>query len=105
MKMTLERDAPPLEINHQYTWFLQIQCNNTYLEPGTPQISSSITRVKGDVTSMNQEELISFYNNYQIWYDSLETAFELAQSGKNTYWEQLLNNIEMERFAFKLINS
>ncbi len=98
IKMTLAEDAPPLEVGQNYTWFLRIQCN-AYLEPEDPQISANITRVEGDVPSLSQDELVLFYANSQIWYDSLNSAFELSKSGKNIYWSQLLSNIGMERFV------
>jgi hypothetical protein len=97
IKMTLAEDAPPLEVGQNYTWFLRIQCN-AYLEPEDPQISANITRIEGDVPSLSQDELVLFYANSQIWYDSLNSAFELSKSGKNIYWSQLLSNIGMERF-------
>lgn len=96
IKMSLPEDAPPLEIGKSYTWFLRIQCN-TYLEPEDPQISASITRVKGNIPSLSQDELILFYSDNQIWYDSLNTAFNLVQSGKDIYWSELLNNIGMSK--------
>lgn len=98
VKMNLSKDAPPLEVGQNYTWFLRIQCNKT-LQPEDPQISASITRVEGDVPTMSQDELVFFYANSQIWYDSLNSAFELSKSGKNTYWSQLLSNVGMERFG------
>ncbi len=98
IKIALAEDAPSLEVGQSYKWFLRIQCN-TYLEPEDPQISASITRIEGDVPSLSQDELMLFYANSQIWYDSLNTAFELSKSGKNIYWVQLLGNIGMDRFA------
>ena len=90
IKITLPSDAPSLEIGQNYQWFLRIQCNATF-QPEDPQISASITRVAGNVPSMNEDELVFFYANSQIWYDCLDTAFELAQSGKNVYWSELLS--------------
>jgi hypothetical protein len=100
IKMTLSEDAPPLKVGQNYTWFLRIQCS-AYLTPEDPQISASITRVEGDISDLDREELISFYANSQIWYDSLNSAFELSQSGKDTYWNQLLSSIGMERLNNK----
>lgn len=97
IKMTLTDNAPPLEVGQNYTWFLRIQCNSR-LRPDDPQISASITRVEGNIPSMSKDELMFFYANSQIWYDSLDSAFELSKSGKNFYWSQLLGNIGMERF-------
>ncbi len=98
IKMTLAEDAPPLEVGQNYTWFLRIQCN-AFLQPADPQISASVTRVERDVPSMSQDELVFFYANSEIWYDSLNSAFELSQSGRSIYWSQLLSNIGMERFV------
>jgi hypothetical protein len=98
IKMTLTEDAPPLEVGQSYTWFLRIQCN-AYLEPEDPQISAIITRVEGNIPSVEQEELLLFYTSSTIWYDSLNTAFVLSQSGKNIYWSQLLTSIGMDRFV------
>lgn len=98
IKMTLANNAPPLEAGQNYTWFLRIQCNSR-LQPEDPQISASITRVEGNIPSMSKDELMFFYANSQIWYDSLDSAFELSKSGKNVYWSQLLGNIGMERFV------
>ena len=97
IKMTLAENAPPLEVGQNYTWFLRIQCN-AHLRPEDPQISAHITRVDGNVPTMSQDELMLFYANSQIWYDSLDTAFALSKSGKNIYWSQLLSNIGMKRF-------
>lgn len=97
IKMTLANNAPPLEVGQNYTWFLRIQCNRS-LRPEDPHISASITRVEGNIPSMSKDELMFFYANSQIWYDSLDSAFELSKSGKNVYWSQLLGNIGMERF-------
>ena len=98
IKMTLAEDAPPLEVGQNYTWFLRIQCN-AFLQPEDPQISASVTRVERDVPSMSQDELVFFYANSEIWYDSLNSAFDLSQSGRSIYWSQLLSNIGMERFV------
>lgn len=98
IKMTLAEDAPPLEIGQNYTWFLRIQCNAN-LEPEDPQISASITRIEGNIPSMERENLVWFYTGSQIWYDSLDTAFALSQSGKDIYWSELLNSIGMDRFV------
>ncbi len=98
IKMTLAEDAPPLEVGQNYTWFLRIQCHGS-LQPEDPLISASVTRVEREVPSLSQDELIFFYANSEIWYDSLTTAFHLSQSGKNIYWSQLLSNIGMERFV------
>ena len=96
IKMTLAEDAPPLEVNRDYTWFLRIQCNAD-LEPEDPQISASIMRVEGNTPDLSQSDLASFYANSQIWYDSLNSAFELYQSGEDVYWYELLNKIEFDR--------
>jgi hypothetical protein len=95
IKMTLAEDAPPLELGKDYTWFLRIQCN-IHPEPEDPQIHASITRVAGHVPSLIQEDMVSFYANSQIWYDSLNTAFALSQSGKNIYWSQLMSSIDQD---------
>ena len=97
VKMTLAEDAPQLEINKDYTWFLRIQCNSAP-EPEDPQISASIMRVEGDTPNLDRSDLVLFYAKSQIWYDSLNSAFELSQSGENIYWTQLLNNIDMDKF-------
>lgn len=98
IKMTLSEDAPPLEIGQNYTWFLRIQCNAN-LELEDPQISASVTRIEGNIPSMERENLVWFYTGSQIWYDSLDTAFALSQSGKDIYWSELLNSIGMDRFV------
>jgi hypothetical protein len=100
IKMTLAEDAPSLKVGQTYTWFLRIQCNAS-LEPEDPQISANITRVEGDIPALDREELMSFYADSQLWYDSLNNAFELSQSGKDIYWTQLLSSIGMERFNNK----
>lgn len=96
IKMTLAEDAPQLEVNKDYTWFLRIQCNAD-LQPEDPQISASIMRVEGDIPDLGKSDLVSFYANSQIWYDSLNSAFELYQSGENVYWFELLNNVNLDR--------
>ena len=96
IKMTLAEDAPQLEVNEDYTWFLRIQCNAD-LQPEDPQISASIMRVEGDLPDLGQSDLVSFYANSQIWYDSLNSAFELYQSGEDVYWFELLNNVGLDR--------
>ncbi|MEM9276573.1 MAG: DUF928 domain-containing protein, partial [Cyanobacteria bacterium P01_F01_bin.143] len=98
IKMTLNEDAPPLEVGQSYDWFLRIQCNTT-LQPEDPQISATITRVEGNIPSMTPEESVLFFTNSQIWYDSLNSAFELSKSGQDLYWSQLLSDIEMQRFV------
>lgn len=96
-KMTLAEDAPPLEVGQDYTWFLRIQCN-TNPEPEDPQISANITRVEGNTPDMSNNDLVLFYANSQIWYDSLNTAFDLSESGEDIYWSQLLTDINMNNF-------
>ncbi|MCC0178296.1 DUF928 domain-containing protein [Waterburya agarophytonicola K14] len=95
VKMTLAEDAPPLEIGQDYTWFLRIQCNAD-LKPEDPLISASITRVKEIISEMSHND---FRSNSHIWYDSLNDAFELYQSGEDIYWSQLLTDISMNRFV------
>lgn len=97
VKMTLAKDAPELEVGKNYTWFLRIQCN-AVLEPEDPLISASVTRIENSSPDINQNDLISFYASSQVWYDSLNTAFKLSQSGDDIYWSELLNNIGMDRF-------
>ena len=94
--MTLAEDAPPLEVNKDYIWFLRIQCHAD-LEPEDPQISASIMRVEGDIPNLVQSNLVSFYANSQIWYDSLNSAFQLYQSGEKVYWYELLDEIDSNR--------
>jgi hypothetical protein len=94
LKMTLAEDAPPLKVGQNYTWFLRIQCNGD-LAPDDSQISANITRVKGNVPALSQDESMLFYANSQIWYDALNNAFELSKSGNDIYWSQLLNDIGM----------
>ena len=96
IKMTLAEDAPPLKVNKDYTWFLRIQCN-VDLQPEDPQISANIMRVEGNTPDLSQSDLVSFYANSQIWYDSLNSAFELQQSGEEVYWYELLNKIDFDR--------
>lgn len=100
IEMTLAEDAPPLEVNEDYTWFLRIQCNAN-LEPEDPQISASITRVEGNVPDLDRSDLVSFYANSQIWYDSLNSAFELYQSGEDAYWFELLDNVDLDRLIVR----
>ena len=92
VKMTLAEDAPQLEVNKDYTWFLRIQCN-AYLQPEDPQISASIMRVEGNTPDLDRSDLVSFYADSQIWYDSLNSAFELFQFGEDVYLSELLNNV------------
>jgi hypothetical protein len=98
IKMTLAEDAPPLKVGQSYSWFLRLQCN-AHLEPEDPQISASITRVEGNIPSVNGDDLVLFYIDSQIWYDSLNTAFALSQSGKDIYWSELLNSVGMDKFV------
>jgi len=94
VKMTLDRNAPPLEVGKDYIWFLRIQCNAD-LEPEDPQINARIARVQENIPALSQNELVLFYANSQIWYDSLNTAFVLSQLGEDFYWSQLLTDISM----------
>ena len=94
VKIALAEDAPALEIGQDYIWFLRIHCD-TDLKPEDPIISASITRVEGVASDINQNS--SVYDT-QIWYDSLNNAFELYQSGEDIYWSQLLTDIDMDRF-------
>ena len=96
VKMTLAEDAPPLEVNKDYIWFLRIQCNID-LEPEDPQIGASIMRVEGNTPDLIKSDLVSFYANSQVWYDSLNSAFELYQSGDDVYLYELLDKIEFDR--------
>ena len=96
VKMTPAEDAPELEIDKDYTWFLRIQCNAN-LEPEDPQISASVKRVRGKTSDLSQSDLTLTYNDSQIWYDSLENAYELYQSGDDVYLSELLNNINMNK--------
>ena len=96
VRITLAEDAPQLEVNRDYTWFLRIQCSGD-LEPEDPQISASIMRVEGNTLNLGQSDLVSFYANSQIWYDSLNSAFELEQSGEEVYWFELLDDIDLDR--------
>ena len=55
---------------------------------------SRLERIEDD-----QKDLVSFYANSKIWYDSLSSAFELYQSGENIYWSQLLNSTGMDKLV------
>ena len=95
IRLALDQDAPSLEVGQSYTWFLQIQCGSSP-RPEDPYIGASISRVEGSAPSSNHDELVSYYADSLIWYESLNSAFELSQSGQTFYWSQLLNNIGLD---------
>ena len=95
IKMTLDEDAPSLEIGQDYTWFLRIQCSDN-LKPEDPLITASIIRVNEIIPDMDKKDLVS---SSHVWYDSLNNAYELYQSGEDMYWSKLLTDISMDRFV------
>ena len=59
-------------------------------------------RVEGNIPDLSQSELVSFYADSQIWYDSLNSAFKLYQSGEDVYLSELLNNVDLSRAILEL---
>ena len=99
IELALNEDAPSLEVGQSYTWFLQIHCDSAP-RPEDPYVGASISRVDARVPKthhqLDRDELLAYYASSELWYDSLQSAFELSQSGQDVYWSQLLQNIGMD---------
>jgi hypothetical protein len=99
----------PLEFETFYQWGVAILCSGQ-LEPDSPFVSSWVKRVKPDSTwddQMNATASVEqaiLYGEQGIWYDTLDTLFQLSQQSPDSStitdaWATLLNTAGLEEIA------
>ena len=112
VSFTLPKDAPPLKVNHTYTWYFGMICSTQ-----NPQDISEVVLVSGEIkrtepsNSLKAElqkvtgvEKAALYAKNGIWTDALTTLAQLRRSQPEnstlaTAWEELLNSVGLEEVA------
>ncbi len=109
LQVSIPEEAPPLEVGKNYKWALALMCADT-LEPDSPIVQGSITRVNTTIESntqwstMTQIEQANFYAESGIWYESIEILAELRQEEPNNtrllaIWQEILDSIGLNAIA------
>lgn len=93
--LSLPSSSPGLQVGEEYRWYLQIQCGET-AQVEDPIVEGTISRVALDSVLANSEvDLLAFYTERGLWYDSLAQAKKLSNSGDSRYWDALVDSVRV----------
>lgn len=109
ISVSLPNNAPPLDLEKRYRWFLTINCNQQKQSPpiyveGVIQridLNQKITQQLQTATSLQQ---VAIYAENGIWHQALTTLAKLHQQNPEdtqlkTQWRNLLNSIGLDNIA------
>ena len=103
---SLPKDSPPLALDKNYRWSLQIVCNQD--DPDHPETFGWIRRVQPNATFSDENsasvEQVSWLAQAGIWYDTLSTLANLRQAEPENQnlaanWQELLTSVGLEDIA------
>lgn len=105
------KDAPSLEVNTNYHWYLTIRCEPDTLDPsGDIVIDGWINRVALSPTQLKQfeqtepRERLNLYAEEALWYETVRTLAQLRLSNPEDTiilqrWSELLNSVGLGNIA------
>lgn len=105
VSFTLPPDAPPLEMDKDYTWSFALICDRqNRLEDrfvtGQVRRTSLDPSLKYQIESVAPKQRLALYQKASIWYETLSTLVELQRSQPNdpnlrAAWREILQSGEL----------
>lgn len=97
-KIKISEKAPPLEKGKEYVVYLKLICAQAE-SPTDPEIAFKVSPVEAENSQVELEEKVKYYMEKGIWFDAIQTAYELKENHNNsTYWNELLKATGNEKF-------
>ncbi len=111
LNLAEQENAPTLEVNQSYHWYLTIKCDPDSLDASSDVLVHGwINRVALNSSQVSQleeaqpNEQLQFYAQEALWYEMLNTVAELRRSNPDDLtlkqtWSDLLNSVGLDRIA------
>lgn len=105
VSISLDRNAPALSADRDYTWSVTIVCGQTK-RPSDPFVTGQILRkdkpeLSKQVKTASLSERLALYEKEEIWYDTLATIAQLKttkpeDAAVTDTWQKLLAAVGLE---------
>lgn len=106
MRVSLPEDAPPLEVNKNYSWSLRVSYENGSSEEVNGFVRRvALTRKLGDkLKQVQRSEYPSVYAKAGLWFETLEAldklqCTKLDRQQAEAEWTELLNSVNLNSIA------